>query len=103
VRWKNVPRLGDWLAAEGTSPAIDVERVTPDMRAGERLMMGLRLHAGISEVELAEILQLGERGSERTSAIAQAVAEGMMEHAGGSLRFTAAGMMVANTVLARLV
>jgi hypothetical protein len=27
----------------------------------------------------------------------------MMEHAGGSLRFTAAGMMVANTVLARLV
>ena len=103
VRWKNVPRLGDWLAAEGTSPAVDVERVTPDMRAGERLMMGLRLHAGISEVELAEILQLGERGSERATAIAQAVAEGMMEHTGGSLRFTAAGMMVANTVLARLV
>jgi coproporphyrinogen III oxidase-like Fe-S oxidoreductase len=103
VRWKNVPRLGDWLAAEGASPAVDVERVTPDMRAGERLMMGLRLHAGISEVELAEILQLGKRGSERATAIEQAVAEGMMEHTGGSLRFTAAGMMVANTVLARLV
>jgi oxygen-independent coproporphyrinogen-3 oxidase len=103
VRWKNVPRLGDWLAATGTSPAVDVERVTPDMRAGERLMMGLRLHAGISEAELAEILQLGERGPERALAIKQAVDEGMMEHAAGALRFTARGMMVANSVLARLV
>jgi len=103
VRWKNVPRLGDWLAATGTSPAVDVERVTPDMRAGERLMMGLRLHAGISEAELAEILHLGERGPERALAIKQAVDEGMMEHAAGALRFTARGMMVANSVLARLV
>jgi oxygen-independent coproporphyrinogen-3 oxidase len=103
VRWKNVPRLGDWLAATGTSPAVDVERVTPDMRAGERLMMGLRLHAGISEAELAEILQLGERGPERALAIKQAVDDGMMEHAAGALRFTARGMMVANSVLARLV
>ncbi|MCX5641070.1 MAG: radical SAM family heme chaperone HemW [Planctomycetota bacterium] len=103
VRWKNVPRLGDWLAAEGASPAVDVERVTPDMRAGERLMMGLRLHAGVPEGELAEILQLGERGAERARAIADAVAEGMMEHRDGALRFTARGMMVANTVLARLV
>ena len=103
VRWKNVPRLGDWLAATGTSPAVDVERVTPDMRAGERLMMGLRLHAGISEAELAEILQLGERGPERALAIKQAVDEGMMEQAAGALRFTARGMMVANSVLARLV
>ena len=103
VRWKNVPRLGDWLAATGTSPAVDVERVTPDMRAGERLMMGLRLHAGIAEAELAEILQLGERGPERALAIKQAVDEGMMEQAAGALRFTARGMMVANSVLARLV
>ena len=103
VRWKNVPRLGDWLASEGASPAVDVEHATPDMRAGERLMMGLRLHAGIPLPEVDEILSLGTEGTARARAIDAAVAEGMMERAEGSLRFTDRGMMLANVVLAKLV
>ena len=103
VRWKNVPRLGDWLAAEGASPAVDVEHATPDMRAGERLMMGLRLRAGLPVSEVDEILSLGAEGAARARAIHAAVEEGMMERADGALRFTDRGMMLANVVLAKLV
>jgi oxygen-independent coproporphyrinogen-3 oxidase len=103
VRWKNVPRLGDWLASAGTSPVVDVERSTPDMQAGERLMMGLRLVDGLPEAEIDAILSLGERGAARARAISRAVGAGLMERTDGRLRFTEHGMMTANATLADLV
>jgi oxygen-independent coproporphyrinogen-3 oxidase len=102
-RWKNVPRLGDWLASAGASPAVDVERATPDMAAGERLMMGLRLVDGLPEAEIEAILAMGERGAARREAIARAEAGGLLQRAVGRVRFTRRGMMVANEVLAALV
>jgi len=103
VRWKNVPRLGDWLAGEGASDAVDVERGSPDVRAGERLMMGLRLVRGLPEAEVDAALALGAGGPRRRAAIDRAVAEGRMERCGGFVRFTPRGMMIANAVLAELV
>ncbi|MFM8733164.1 MAG: radical SAM family heme chaperone HemW, partial [Phycisphaerales bacterium] len=52
VRWKNVPRLGDWLASRGTSPVVDVARGAAVTVAGDRLMMGLRLVDGLPETEV---------------------------------------------------
>lgn len=63
-RWKNVPRLDDYLASGGAgaghgpaagagfSPAIDVE--SPDARRSlsERLMMGVRVAEGLSEADM---------------------------------------------------
>jgi oxygen-independent coproporphyrinogen-3 oxidase len=108
IRWKNVPRLGDWLASAGGSPAVDVERATPDMQAGERLMMGLRLlRTGLARGEVEAILALGERGGARRTAIAGAVAGGLLEWHGpagaDALRFTPRGALLANEVLAKLV
>jgi oxygen-independent coproporphyrinogen-3 oxidase len=103
VRWKNVPRLGDWLASEGTSPVVDVERGDADTVACERLMMGLRLVDGMPESEVAEILALGARGPARTASIARAESAGMLERSGGMLHFTPRGMMTANATLAELV
>ena len=103
VRWKNVPRLGDWLASRGTSPVVDVERGDADTVAGERLMMGLRLVDGLPETEVAEILSLGARGPARRAAIDHAIACGMLERCAGTLRFTARGMMTANATLSELV
>lgn len=102
VRWKNVPRLGDWLASEGTSPVADVERADPDMVACERLMMGLRLVDGMPESEVAEVLALGARGAARAAAMARAQSAGLLERSGGMMRFTPRGMMTANTTLAEL-
>jgi coproporphyrinogen III oxidase-like Fe-S oxidoreductase len=82
---------------------VDVERATPDMQAGERLMMGLRLVDGLPEAEIDAILALGERGAARARAIARAVDDGRMERVDGQLRFTERGMMTANATLADLV
>jgi oxygen-independent coproporphyrinogen-3 oxidase len=103
VRWKNVPRLGDWLASDGTSPVVDVERATPDMQAGERLMMGLRLVDGLPDAQVEAILALGERGAARARVIERELGAGRLERAGGRLRFTGQGMMTANSTLAELV
>jgi oxygen-independent coproporphyrinogen-3 oxidase len=103
VRWKNVPRLGDWLASDATSPVVDVERADADTVACERLMMGLRLVDGMPEAEVAEILALGARGPARAAAIARAERSGLLERAGGMLRFTPQGMMTANATLSELV
>jgi oxygen-independent coproporphyrinogen-3 oxidase len=103
VRWKNVPRLGDWLASEGSSPVVDVERGDADVRAGERLMMGLRLVDGIPAAEVEEILSMGARGPARRAVIGAAVDRGQLRWIDGALAFTPGGMMVANDVLARLV
>src|SRR5262249_54522169 len=45
-RWKNVPRLGDYLESEGFSPIVELE--TPDAARAlrERIMMGLRIAEG---------------------------------------------------------
>jgi len=103
VRWKNVPRLGDWLASRGTSPVVDVERGDADTVAGERLMMGLRLVDGLPEAEVEEILALGARGPARRAAIDRAISAGMLARSSGALRFTARGMMTANATLSELV
>jgi oxygen-independent coproporphyrinogen-3 oxidase len=103
VRWKNVPRLGDWLASGPWSPAEDVERVDDDARVGERLMMGLRLREGVAAQELQELLAMGARGAERAQAIADARGEGLLEDADGALRLTARGQLLADSVLCRLI
>lgn len=58
-RWKNVPRLGDYLAsANGFSPVIDHEAADPPRLLRERIMMGLRLARGL---DASEILASAER------------------------------------------
>jgi oxygen-independent coproporphyrinogen-3 oxidase len=52
-RFKNVPRLGDYLNSTGLSPATEVEPPDPLRLIRERIMMGLRLEAGL---EIAPIL-----------------------------------------------
>lgn len=52
-RWKNVPRLGDYLASgDGFSPITDHEGPDPARLLRERIMMGLRLASGLDAAEL---------------------------------------------------
>lgn len=109
VRWKNVPRLGDWLTSGPWSPVVDVEQVDADARVGERLMMGLRLREGVAVRELYDMLAAGTRGAERRQVIDGAMAEGLLEEwarPNGSeraVRFTAKGQLLADSVLCRLI
>ena len=50
TRFKNRPHLGEWETSieRDELPATDVETLTPLQRAGERMMLGLRLTTGIN-------------------------------------------------------
>lgn len=50
TRFKNRPHLGEWESSidRGELPATDVETLTPLQRAGERMMLGLRLTRGVN-------------------------------------------------------
>ena len=56
TRWKNRPHLGEWERAieAGRLPATDVEKLSPQQRAGELAMLRLRLSAGIEFADFAD-------------------------------------------------
>lgn len=51
-RYKNVPRLGDYLDSAGFSPIVDVESPDPLRLVRERIMMGIRLAPGLNAEDI---------------------------------------------------
>jgi len=102
LRWKNIARLGDYLAGEGLPAAIDVEQLDEDGRVGETLMLGLRLLDGIALDEVDQLLALGRRGEARARAIERLVAGGLLSRGDGSLRLTSCGLLMADSVISEL-
>ncbi|MCE9618886.1 MAG: radical SAM family heme chaperone HemW [Planctomycetes bacterium] len=98
LRWRNVPRLSDWLETNDFAPVQDVESLEIDGQVGEAFMMGLRLLEGMPSERVEQLLALGERSTVRRIAIAQHLAEGLLEWAGDKLRLTARGRMLASEV-----
>jgi oxygen-independent coproporphyrinogen-3 oxidase len=100
-RFKIVPRLGDWLAAPpGATPIVDHEPPDRARFLAESLLLGLRLVEGIPESLVAEAT--AERAG-REAVFERAVAAGLLVREDGRLRFTAAGRLVADSVLSELV
>lgn len=103
-RWKNVPRLDDYLHGAGSVPPPVRDHETPDAARliKERLMTGLRLREGLQTAELCSAAELARPGSgERLVAAAErAQAKGQMAD-GVELvfRLTRAGMLVADAVV----
>ncbi|MCA9312291.1 MAG: radical SAM family heme chaperone HemW, partial [Phycisphaerales bacterium] len=109
-RWKNVPRLGDWMAGVrgdldgtvGASPITDLEYPDPRRAFAERLLMGLRLTEGVPLPEIdASVLALGSR--RLPEIVARHVKAGLMTADGEALRLTDAGFLIADTVIGDLV
>jgi len=103
LRWKNVPRLGDWLERGPFAPLEHAERVTPRQRSGERFMLGLRRLEGIAFDEVERLLVHGDDAARRRMAIEEACAEGLLERVDGRLRLSGRGLLLADAVLSRLV
>ncbi len=102
VRWRNVPRLGEYLDVGPLPPVMDVERLDEDGRVGEQFMLGLRLREGLAGDRVEALLAQGHRGRARSRAIERFVHEQLLERAGGHLRLTRRGLMLADSVLAEL-
>lgn len=104
-RWKNVPRLGEYLDGEdGFSPMVDHEPPAPRRLIRERIMMGLRLTRGLDARSLlsdADALGAGDALRESASRLRD---RGLMlidgDHA--RWRLTDAGMLLADALAGEL-
>lgn len=104
LRWKNVPRLGDYLDSRGFAPAVDVEQADPSRLIRERIMMGLRLARGIGGAELlADARAIDAAAAERLErAWADAQSRGLAEPRADRWVLTDAGFLLGDSVAAEL-
>lgn len=103
-RWKNVPRLGDYLASGGFSPVVDVEAPDPARLVRERIMMGLRLAEGIdSAAVIADAEACVPGAASRLAAIARKFEErGLIEGRAERWALTDEGFLIADYVAQEL-
>lgn len=101
-RWwsKKLPR--DYIEAitQGGTTAAGEETLVGDARAGEALMLGLRLVSGVDEDAFAE--RFGDAISFRAGELGSLEASGLIERDRGRLRLTDAATLLADDVLCRL-
>jgi oxygen-independent coproporphyrinogen-3 oxidase len=103
LRWKNVPRLQEYLDLGPLPNIADVERLDADGRVGEELMLGLRLMNGLPISRIESLLQIGTRGASRQEAIHRHVDAGLLQIADDHLRLTRRGLLLADGILADLI
>ena len=99
TRWRNIPRLGPWLAGSGLSHIDTVERLDADGRAGEVLMLGLRRLDGVPRGEVEAACSTPDRGAARTHAIERHLDSGLLRWTDERLGLTSTGLLLADTVL----
>jgi len=95
-RWRNAPSLGRYLAALelGERPPREHELLTPEVRATERLMLGLRLDEPLPLAGLEPAVDAGELG--------RLAERGLVVHDDGSLLLTPRARFLGGGVTARL-
>ena len=103
VRWKNVPRLGEYLEHGPLPPVVDIEHVDEDACVGEQFMLGLRLIEGMELQHVQALLTRGARSDQRRKVIERKINDGLLEQTESRLKFRPKGIMLADSVLAELV
>jgi len=102
LRWRNVPRLATYLDVGPWPLIIDAEVVDETMRTGERLMLGLRLRAGIPRTDLESWFAIDPAGDRRRRTLERALEDDRLEWFENALRLTRRGLLVADGVIAEL-
>lgn len=98
IRTGNTRSIGGYLAEGGFSP-VETEQVDIHKKMAETLMLALRTTEGCIESDF--LARYGERALEGFSgAVAPHLAGGLLERAGGRLRLTPRGFMLANEIWA---
>ncbi|MBK9189903.1 MAG: radical SAM family heme chaperone HemW [Phycisphaerales bacterium] len=105
-RWKNTPRLDDYLSIDrdGFAPVSEHETPDPGRAITERLMTGLRLNEGLDRAWVltqAATLHAGA-ASRLAGAIERQTALGFLEADPARLRLTDAGFLVGDSVILEL-
>lgn len=106
-RWKNVPRLDDYLkeSPTGLPGAVDVEGPDATRALVEKIMTGVRLAEGLDAAQTiaaTERLRPGS-GAELRAAANRSIRAGELREVGARWSLTDAGWLVTNTVVLGLV
>lgn len=103
-RWKNVGRLGDYLAKRGRSPVVDVEAPDAARLIRERIMTGLRIAEGLdSAAMLADADAASAGAAERLGArVGRFAREDLIVASDGRWVLSDAGFLVADYIASEL-
>jgi putative oxygen-independent coproporphyrinogen III oxidase len=103
TRWWNLRLPRDFIGAvgSGAEPCAGSETLTASERAGEALVLGLRLASGV-ELGAFEARFGPAAVASRAAAISELEQLGLLEQSGGWLRLTESGTLVGNEVSCRL-
>lgn len=82
---------------------VEERALEPDERAAEALMMGLRLAEGVDLTDLAERTGIAYTALVNEEAVARLSKHGLIQHIGGRLTVTPAGMLLLDGILAEIV
>jgi oxygen-independent coproporphyrinogen-3 oxidase len=102
-RWWSVRLPRDYVdaALSGSPTEAGAEELQPDARAGEALMLGLRLRSGVDLDGFAR--RFGDEALRRREAVLGDLAgRGLVERDGSAVRLAPAATLLANEVLCRL-
>ncbi len=100
-RWKNTPRLSEYLDTSDLSPVIDIEELGIDAQVGESFMLGLRLIKGMS-ISLVEQLLDRPETRWRKKVIENYLVNGYLVQEGSFLRLSSEGVRFADCVISDL-
>ena len=103
TRWKNVPRLGEWLDSDPWTRVVDVERADESGRVGEYLMLELRLLKGMTHGRLEQLLGRSDPGGRRRTVIEQGLVRGLLESTDDGLRLSDRGILLSDSLLSELI
>jgi oxygen-independent coproporphyrinogen-3 oxidase len=95
-RWRNTPKLGRYLEAlaSGLAPERELEPLDEDVKARERVMLGLRLDEPLPLAGLRHALD--------AAGLARVASLGLAEEAGDALSLTERGRYLGGAVTAEL-
>jgi oxygen-independent coproporphyrinogen-3 oxidase len=95
----------NWLTAlERNGHGLQEERpLPPEERAGEALMMGLRLAEGVDLADIAARTGVEESALVDETAVARLQSHGLLSHDGKRLAVTAQGMLLLDGILGEIV
>ncbi|MDP7008902.1 MAG: radical SAM family heme chaperone HemW [Phycisphaerales bacterium] len=96
-RWKNTPRIPEYISAGNLPTIVDVEKLDPDKSAGESFMVGLRLVKGMERAWVDELISQSNNRW-RENVIKRYVDEGLLHWNNDCLTLTDTGMRFADTV-----
>ncbi len=101
IRWKNIPRISQYINGMPLPDIIDVETLPFDQQVGETFMLGLRMMKGIERSKVDALLE-SSNNTWRTSVINEYVSNGLLRWQDDYLALSPRGVLLADTVISAL-